>query len=79
MQKLAQRIAEELQTANHYAVYQPDLARLWPEKDPRKREQEITQFAQRHGWRLRFYKDDLVAIFDKAPTQAITEHRRAEA
>ena len=65
MQTLADTIARELKRGDHFAVYQPELARVWPQRE--SREKEIIQFAQRHGWRLRFYKDDLVAIFDKDP------------
>jgi hypothetical protein len=41
------------------------MARVWP--DRKTREKKMTQFAHRHHWRLRFYKDDFVAIFDKEP------------
>jgi hypothetical protein len=66
MQKLAMTIAKELRKEPHCAVYQPELVRVWP-KDGGKREKAIMEFAQRHGWRLRFYKDGFCAIFDKWP------------
>lgn len=65
MRKLAETIARQLQTAQHYAVYEPELDRVWP--DPKGREQAIAEFAKKNGWRLRFYKEGLVAIFDKPP------------
>ena len=68
MKELARKIGEELETAKHYAVYEPDLARVWP-RDGRQREAQITSFAKKHGWRLRYYKDGLCAIFDKAPSR----------
>jgi hypothetical protein len=47
-------------------IYQPELVRVWP-KAGKDREKSIMEFAQRHHWRLRFYKDGLCAIFDKEP------------
>lgn len=70
METLAILIANELKTARHCAVYEPELTRLWP--DPKKREAEIASFARLHGWRLRYYKDGFCAIFDEesAPSDA---------
>jgi hypothetical protein len=65
MKILASRIASELRKAEHYAVYEPELTRVWPDGG-RTREGKIALFAEQHGWRLRFYKDGLCAIFDKA-------------
>ena len=66
MQRLARYVTKELKTANHCAVYQEELNRVWP-RDGEKRANAITQFAKQHGWRVRFYKDGFCAIFDKAP------------
>jgi hypothetical protein len=66
MKILASRIAQELKKASHCAVYEPDLSRVWPD-DGRPREAQIASFAKLNGWRLRFYKDGLCAIFDKDP------------
>ena len=65
MRKLANRIGEELKTEGHCAVYEKELMRVWPLTDP-VRESKIAQFAKQHGWRLRFYREGLCAIFDKA-------------
>jgi hypothetical protein len=65
MQTLAKQIARELQNAKHCAIYEPELTRVWPSKDTR--EANVALFARRNGWRLRFYKAGLCAIFDKAP------------
>ena len=48
----------------HYAVYEEELQRLWPleEKD---REAKMAEFAKTYGFRLRFYRKGLCAIFDK--------------
>lgn len=43
-----------------------ELTRVWPD-DRKQREALIAQFAQDHGFRLRFYRDGLCAIFDKEP------------
>ena len=67
MQMLVNMITRELEKQEHFAVYQPELDRVWPQRQDR--EQEVMRFAQKHGWRLRFYKEGLVAIFDKDPSQ----------
>ena len=67
MRLLASQIAEELKRANHCAVYEPDLTRVWPDKG-KEREAQVELFARENGWRLRFYKDGFCAIFDKAPS-----------
>ena len=68
MKILATQIERELQLGGraHCAVYEDELVRLWPlnEKD---REAKIAQFAKEHGFRLRFYREGLCAIFDKWP------------
>ena len=66
MNKLALTIAKELATADHCAVYQPELNRVWP-TNRGKREKTVAAFAQQHGWLLRHYKDGFVAIFTKEP------------
>jgi hypothetical protein len=68
MKILASRIAKELKKAKHCAVYEPELRRVWP-TNGRTREAEMASFAKQHRWRLRFYKEGLCAIFDKAPSQ----------
>jgi len=66
LKTLASRIERQLQTGEwmHCAIYENELQRLWPpsEKD---REAKIAQFANEYGFRLRFYKKGLCAIFDK--------------
>jgi hypothetical protein len=68
LKTLASRIERQLQTGEwmHCAIYEDELKRFWPlnEKD---REANITQFANEYGFRLRFYKKGLCAIFDKWP------------
>jgi len=66
MKILASRIAQELKKAKHFAVYEPDLSRVWP-NGAQPREAQIASFAKLNGWRLRFYKDGFCAIFDKDP------------
>jgi hypothetical protein len=67
MQILARQIANELKTAKHCAVYEPELTRVWP-TNGKSREAKVALFARQNGWRLRFYKDGFCAIFDKAPS-----------
>jgi hypothetical protein len=66
MKILASRISKELRKAKHCAVYEPELKRVWPHNGER-RQTQIASFAKDRGWRLRFYKEGLCAIFDKAP------------
>jgi hypothetical protein len=68
MKVLASRIAKELKNAKHCAVYEPDLSRVFP-ADGTQREPQIASFAKMHGWRLRYYKDGLCAIFDRDPAR----------
>jgi hypothetical protein len=67
MQLLASEILKELETADHCAVYEEDLKRVWPVGDP-DREAKIAQFAREHDWRLRYYREGLCAIFDREPS-----------
>jgi hypothetical protein len=67
METLARQIEREMHGEwRHFAIYEPDLERLWPlnEKD---REAKIAQFATQYGFRLRFYSKGMCAIFDKWP------------
>ena len=66
MKILASQIARELMKANHCAVYEPELTRVWP-RNGTAREAKVALFAQQNGWRLRYYKDGFCAIFDNAP------------
>lgn len=68
MKILASRIAKELKKANHCAVYEPDLTRVWPANGG-TREPKVASFAKQNGWRLRYYKEGFCAIFDKAPSR----------
>ena len=68
MRKLVQQIKRELKTAKHCAVYEEDLSRVWPDGGDR-REQKLARFAEEHGFRLRFYRDGLCAIFDREPVR----------
>ena len=56
----------ELKTAKHCAIYKEELSRVWPD-DGNQREPKIARFAEDNGFRLRFYRDGLCAIFDKEP------------
>jgi hypothetical protein len=67
MRKLLQQIKRELKTANHCAVYEEELSRVWP--DENQRAPKVARFAEDNGFRLRFYRDGLCAIFDKEPSE----------
>jgi hypothetical protein len=68
MKTLAAQIERELQSGEwkHCAIYEPELQRIWPSTD-KDRESKIAQFAKEYGFRLRFYRQGLCAIFDKWP------------
>jgi len=68
MKTLANRIERQLQIGvwTHCAVYEDELKRLWP-LHQQDREAKIGQFAKEYGFRMRFYRKGLCAIFDKWP------------
>jgi hypothetical protein len=68
MKILAHRIKRELNLgeSTQCAVYEDELKRLWP-LNRKEREAKIAQFAEEYGFRLRFYRKGLRAIFDKWP------------
>jgi hypothetical protein len=68
MRKLLGQIKRELKTAKHCAIYEEELNRVWP-KDGSQREPKIARFAEDNGFRLRFYRDGLCAIFDREPAE----------
>jgi hypothetical protein len=67
MKILATRIAKELESAKHCAVYEPELSRVWPHGE--NCQARVAAFAQKHGWRLRHYSHGFCAIFDKEPSR----------
>ncbi len=68
MKTLAAQIERQLQIGEwkHCAVYEDELKRLWP-LHQQNREAKIVQFAKKYGFRMRFYRKGLCAIFDKWP------------
>ena len=73
MRKLANRIETELKAQDICAVYNSELARVWPANiKPEQRKKEIERFAQRHNLNVTFYDVGLCAVFEKAqrPAQA---------
>ena len=68
MKMLASQIERELQAGGwkHCAIYEHELIRVWPLDEP-EREAKIAKFAKEYGFRLRFYRMGMCAIFDKWP------------
>jgi hypothetical protein len=72
MRKLANLIGTELERQEICAVYNSQLARLWPRRmSLGKRKQQIKRFAKQHELAVTFYDVGLCAIFEKvhAPAQ----------
>jgi hypothetical protein len=66
MRKLASRIESELKEQDICAVYNSELARVWPQTiSPAKRKQQIKLFAKAHRLAVTFYDVGLCAIFEK--------------
>ena len=52
----------EANDLGHCAVYEKELQRVWPITEE-NRKAKIAQFAEKHGFRLAYYKQGLCAIF----------------
>jgi hypothetical protein len=48
----------------HCALYENDLAQICSRKD-KERAKKLVKFAEQYGFRLRFYREGLCAIFGK--------------
>jgi len=71
MRKLANLIETELKKEGVCAVYNSQLARVWPRNiSLGKRKQQIKHFAKQHELAVTFYDVGLCAIFEKAHTPA---------
>lgn len=67
MRKLANQIENELKRQEICAVYNSELARVWPTTiSPEKRKKEIKRFADEHRLDVTFYDVGLCAVFEKA-------------
>jgi hypothetical protein len=75
MRKLLRQIKRELKTAKQCAIYEEELNRVWP-NDGNQRERKIARFAEDNGFRLRFYRDGLCAIFDREPGERAKESHK---
>jgi hypothetical protein len=71
MRKLANLIETELKKEGVCAVYNSQLARVWPRNiSLGKRKQQIKHFAKQHELAVTFYDVGLCAIFEKAHAPA---------
>ena len=76
MRKLANLIETELKKQEICAVYDLELARVWPKKiSAAKRKRAIERFARQHALAVTFYDVGLCAIFEKPPVAAGTAKR----
>ncbi|HST30035.1 MAG TPA: hypothetical protein VLK27_04280 [Chthoniobacterales bacterium] len=66
MRRLANRIETELKEQEVCAVYNSELARVFPKTiSPGKRKKQIQQFAEQHQLAVTFYDVGLCAVFEK--------------
>ena len=63
--QIRRQLRESAQPIPYCAIYEEELQRFWPSELP-NREAEIEKFARQHGFKLRFYKRGLCAIFQEA-------------
>src|SRR6267378_1643192 len=71
MRKLANLIETELAKQEICAVYNSQLARVWPRRmSAGKRKQQIKRFAAQRKFAVTFYDVGLCAIFEKAHAPA---------
>ena len=76
MRKLADLIETELQNQEICAVYNSQLARVWPRSiSLGKRKQQIKRFAKQHELAVTFYDVGLCAIFEKVHAPARSSKR----
>ena len=75
MRKLANLIETELEKQEICAVYDSELARVWPKRiNSAKRKQQIMRFANKHRLAVTFYDVGLCAIFEK-PRRKVRDRR----
>ena len=60
----------------HCAIYEKDLEQIWPKKD-KDRKKKLLKFAEQYGFRLRFYREGLFAIFDKPARHQVVNNALA--
>jgi hypothetical protein len=66
MRRLVSRIESELKEQEICAVYNSELARIWPKRiSVEKRKEQIRRFAQEHDLDVTFYDVGLCAVFEK--------------
>ena len=71
MRKLADLIETELKNQEICAVYNSELARVWPKSvSSSRRKQQIKHFAKKHELAVTLYDVGLCAIFEKAQSPA---------
>ncbi len=76
MKRLARRIATDLKTSKACAVYNSELARVFPKSmPPDKRQRSIKRFAEEHGLNVDIFEVGLCAVFERRPAKKSTKSR----
>jgi hypothetical protein len=66
MDRLARRIETDLKKSKVSAIYNSELARVFPKSMPaEKRQESIRRFAAEHGLSVEIFEVGLCAIFEK--------------
>jgi hypothetical protein len=76
MERAMQRAGKDcfLYLNEHCALFENDLGYICPRND-KDRKRKLTQFAAHYGFRLRFYRQGLFAIFGKRPSPVANDAR----
>ena len=77
MKRLAQRIVTELKTSKVSAIYNSELARVFPKSmPPKKRQESIRKFAAELGLSVDIFEVGLCALFEKTSESKPTRPRK---
>src|SRR5204862_3685982 len=70
VKRLAQRIASDLEKSKISAIYNSELARVFPKTiSPKERQEMIRRFAMKHGLDVDIFEVGLCAIFEKTASR----------
>jgi hypothetical protein len=78
MKRLARQIANDLRKSKVSAVYNSELARVFPKNVPaEERHEMIRRFASEHGLEVAIFEVGLCAIFEKGLKKSKVPNRKS--